>query len=55
MGDLLDRVALAFLRLFEDLSGANFGAILFSDLARVAAAIAVPLFMFGPVIGGPKN
>ena len=49
---ILDRIELAFLRLFEDFSGANFGV---SNLGIVAAVIAVPLFMFGTIIGGPRN
>ncbi len=52
---ILDRIELAFLRLFEDISGANFGEILFFDLGIVAAVIAVPLFFFGTIIGGPRN
>ena len=55
MGYILERIGLAFVRLFESFSSANFGEILFSDVGIAAAVIAGPLFMFGSIIGGPRK
>ena len=55
MVNILERIELAFVRLFEGFSGANFGEILFSDLGIAAVVIAGPLFMFGSIIGGPRR
>lgn len=52
---VLDRVLLAFLRLFGDIFGGNFGDILFSDLAVAATFTAVPLFTIWTVTAGRKN
>ena len=55
MGNLLDRVGLAFLRLFEDISGGNVTDVLIADIGIVVAVAAIPLIVIGTVIGGPRN
>ena len=55
MGNIADRIVLAFANVFGDAVGGDFGDITFSDFGIVVVVIAVPLLTIMTIMGNPRS